>query len=213
MQYKLAATGVKTGLDNTPVLPPCTSLFNYVILFTIQKYANKNADIFLYEMPAFCIYAYEEESIMALMKYCNKVGCKKMVPQGVKYCEVHTMNKTEENRQRHREYDAHRRNQTAKDFYNCAEWKAARACALARDSNIDIYLYIMEGRIVPADTVHHIVELMEDYSMRCDLDNLISISEVTHSMISRVYKDTAKKAAMQQTLRECIRAYKHRIGG
>lgn len=211
-QYKLAATGVKTGLDNTPVLPPCTSLFNYVILFTIQKYANEDADISLYEMPR-SFYVYEEESIMALMKYCNKVGCRKLVPQGVKYCELHTINKTEENRQRHREYDAHRRNQKAKDFYNSAEWRAARVRALARDSNIDIYLYIMEGRIVPADTVHHIVELMEDYSRRCDLDNLISISESTHSMISRAYKDVTKKAAMQQTLRECIQAYKRRMDG
>lgn len=150
---------------------------------------------------------------MALMKYCNKVGCKNLVPQGVKYCESHTINKTEENRQRHKEYDAHRRNQKAKDFYNSAEWRAARARALARDSNIDIYLYIMEGRIVPADTVHHIVELMEDYSRRCDLDNLISISEPTHSMISRAYKDVTKREAMQQTLKECIQAYKRRMDG
>lgn len=46
----------------------------------------------------------------------------------------------------------------------------------------------VKGRVVPADTVHHIVELMEDYSKRCDLDNLISISEATHSMISKAYK-------------------------
>lgn len=150
---------------------------------------------------------------MALMKYCNKAGCNRQVPQGVKYCILHTINKTEENRQRHREYDARRRNQKAKDFYNSAEWKAARARALARDTNIDIYLYIMEGRVVPADTVHHIVELMEDYSMRCDMDNLISISEGTHSMISRAYKDTVKKKAMQQTLRECIREHKRRVDG
>ena len=111
----------------------------------------------------------------------------------------------EENRQRHKDYDRHCRNQTAKAFYNSAEWKAARGQALARDAGIDIYLYIAEGRIVTADTVHHIVELSEDYSRRCDLDNLISISEATHSMVSKAYKDTIKRKAMQQTLRECIR--------
>ena len=140
---------------------------------------------------------------MALMKYCNRTGCNRLVPQGVKYCAVHTIGKTEENRQRHKEYDAH----------NSAEWKATRARVLARDSNIDIYLYITEGKIVAADTVHHIVELMEDYSRRCDLDNLISISEATHAIISKAYKDAAKKAAMQQTLRKCIREYKKRIAG
>ena len=85
---------------------------------------------------------------MGLMKYCNRTGCNRFVPQGVKYCAAHTVGKTAENRQRHKEYDAHCRNQTAKDFYNSAEWKATRARALARDTNIDIYLYIMEGRIV-----------------------------------------------------------------
>ncbi len=47
--------GSSTGLDKTPVLPPCTSLFNCVIIFTIRKYANKNAGILLYEMPAFLL--------------------------------------------------------------------------------------------------------------------------------------------------------------
>jgi len=150
---------------------------------------------------------------MGLMKYCNRTGCNRLVPQGVKYCAAHTASKTAENRQRHKEYDAHCRNQKAKEFYNSAEWKAARVRAMARDTGIDIYLYITEGRIVPADTVHHIVELMEDYSKRLEIDNLISISEATHSMISKAYKDSTRKAAMQQTLRECIQEYKRRLAG
>lgn len=144
---------------------------------------------------------------MALMKYCNRAGCNKLVPQGVKYCKEHMTDHTEENRRRHREYDAHCRNQKSKRFYNSAEWKAAREMALARDMGIDVYLYIMERRAAPADTVHHIVELTEDYSKRCDMDNLISVSEQTHSMISVAYKDTAKKEEMQRLLRECMDAY------
>lgn len=150
---------------------------------------------------------------MALMKYCNRSGCNRLVPQGVKYCAAHTVNKTAENKERHKEYDAHCRDRKAKAFYNSGEWRAARARALARDTNIDIYLYIMEGKVEPADTVHHIIELSEDYSKRCDLNNLISISEATHSMISKAYKDERKKAQMQHTLRECIREYKRRLEG
>lgn len=150
---------------------------------------------------------------MALMKYCNKAGCNRLVPQGVRYCAAHTVDRTAENKERHKEYDSHCRNQTAKVFYNSSEWRAARARALARDTGIDIYLYITESRVVAADTVHHIIELSEDYSKRCDLDNLISISEATHSMISKAYKDETKKAQMQQTLRECIREYKQRVAG
>ena len=37
-----------------------------------------------------------------------------------------------------------------------------------------------EGKVVPADMVHHIIELSEDYSKRCTLDNLISVSSRTH---------------------------------
>lgn len=148
---------------------------------------------------------------MALMKYCNRTGCNKLVPQGVRYCAAHTVGKTEENRQRHKDYDAHCRNQKAKDFYNSTEWKTVRMKAMARDSGIDIYLYVTEKRIVPANTVHHIVELAEDYAKRFDMDNLISVSETTHSMISKAYKDAAKKAKMQQILRECMRKYKKKI--
>lgn len=145
-----------------------------------------------------------------LMKYCNRTGCNRMVPQGVRYCTAHKTVATSQERQRHKEYDAHCRNKKAKDFYNSVQWRNARARALVRDNGIDVYLYIKEGRIVPADTVHHIVELSEDYSKRCAADNLISISEATHSMISKVYRDAAKKKEMQQTLRECMRVYKKR---
>ncbi len=150
---------------------------------------------------------------MALMKYCNRTGCNRLVPQGIRYCTVHTTDHTEENRQRHREYDAHCRNQKSKRFYNSAQWKAARAAVLARDAGIDIYLYIMERRVVPADTVHHIIEVAEDDSKRCDMDNLISISERTHSMLSVAYKDAEKKKAMQCLLRECMNEYKKRCSG
>ena len=150
---------------------------------------------------------------MALLKYCNRSGCNKLVPYGVKYCIDHTMDATTKNKERHREYDMHCRNKKAKAFYNSGEWRTVREKVLSRDAGIDIYLYIIEGRVVPADTVHHIVELSEDYSMRLDMDNLISISEATHSMISKAYKDAARKAAMQQTLRECVKEHQRRTTG
>lgn len=165
---------------------------------------------------------------MGLMKYCDSAGCNRLVPQGTKYCAVHTIRKPvagkptaenpvknrQGNRQRHKEYDAHRRNKKAKDFYNSAAWLATRRRVMARDAGIDIYLYITEHRIVPADTVHHIVELKENYTKRCDPDNLISLSSSTHSMISKAYKESVKrKAEMQQTLRECMQEYKRKLNG
>lgn len=151
---------------------------------------------------------------MAYMKYCNRNGCNRLVPQGGAYCNEHTITQTEKNRERHKEYDAHCRDQKAKAFYNGAEWKAARAAAMARDNGIDIYLYITDGVIAAADMVHHIVELKEDYSKRCDIDNLISVSETTHkTVIDEAYKDEIKREEMRQTLRECIAEYRRRVDG
>ncbi len=116
---------------------------------------------------------------MALMKYCNRNGCSKLVPQGVLYCVAHSYTKAE----RQKEYDTHCRNKASKAFYNSNEWRAARARALVRDTGIDIYLYITEDKAVSADMVHHIIELTEDYSKRCNLDNLISVSDKTHKTV------------------------------
>lgn len=150
---------------------------------------------------------------MALMKYCNRTGCNKLVPQGIRYCLAHTIDTATENRQQRKKYDTHYRNQKAKKFYNSTAWRTIRERVLARDNNIDIYLYILEDRIVPADTVHHIVELIEDESKRLDIDNLISVSWETHSIISREYKDKAKREAMQKTLKGCMMEYRRRLAG
>lgn len=143
-----------------------------------------------------------------LMKYCNRCGCNHIVPQGVMYCKVHTETQAE----RHKEYDQVRRNKKAKTFYNSPGWRTVRQIALIRDNYIDVYLYVTEGRVVPAQHVHHITELEENYSKRLDLDNLISLSAGSHSKISKMYKDAGQREEMQKTLRDCLREYKKRIG-
>lgn len=148
---------------------------------------------------------------MAFVKYCNAAGCSRLVPLGVKYCDVHTAARAAGNKERHKKYDMYKRNQEAKAFYNSTEWQYTRAAVLARDNHIDIYLYIMENRAVPASTVHHITELSEDYSKRCDMDNLISVSEQTHSIVGKAYNDKKRKKHMQDTLRGCLREYKKRL--
>ena len=148
---------------------------------------------------------------MAFVKYCSAAGCSRLVPLGIKYCELHTAARAAAGKERQKKYDLYKRNQEAKAFYNSTEWQYTRAAVLSRDNHIDIYLYIMEGRAVPASTVHHITELSEDYSKRCDLDNLISVSEQTHSMVGKAYKDKRRKKHMQDILRECLCEYKKRL--
>ena len=138
---------------------------------------------------------------MALKKYCNSIGCNRLIPITEIYCPIHSRSKAERNT----DYDRTRRDKKAKAFYNSKAWEMARAATFARDNGIDIYIYFKEGRVVPATMVHHIVELKEDYSKRCDLDNLISLSERTHEgPIKKAYKNNASKEHMQRELRKCI---------
>jgi len=65
------------GLDNTPDLPPFTSPFNYVIIFTISKLCRlKRGGFRLGSCRAISIYG---GGRMGLMKYCNRTGCNRLV--------------------------------------------------------------------------------------------------------------------------------------
>jgi hypothetical protein len=85
---------------------------------------------------------------------------------------------------------------------------------MARDAGIDVYIYMTEHRVVPATLVHHIVELREDYSKRCRLDNLISVSEATHEgAIRQAYSKPDTRRAMQEALRQAVREWRMRMVG
>lgn len=147
---------------------------------------------------------------MAYKKYCVHVGCNKLIDITKVYCPAHSRT----NAERNAEYDKTQRDKKAKAYYNSAEWKAARARTLARDTGIDIYLYVTEGRVVPATMVHHIVELREDYTKRSSPSNLISVSEATHEgAIKQAYASVEAKRDMQRTLRRCIAKYQELVGG
>lgn len=147
---------------------------------------------------------------MALMKLCSRAGCNHRVPQGEMYCIKHK-ERSRERREINREYDRNRRNKMADEFYHSREWQIMREKILARDYGIDVYQYIKTGDVIQANTVHHITELNEDYAKRCDPNNLISVSERTHAIITKAYKGK-KKAEMQKELRECLEEYERRAG-
>ena len=147
---------------------------------------------------------------MALKKYCARCGCNRLIGIEEKYCKIHTRT----NAERNAEYDRTQRDRKAKAFYNSREWQIARAAALARDTGIDVYLYVTEQRVVPATMVHHIVELREDYSKRSTLSNLISVSEETHEgVIKKAYSDPMKKKELQRKLRQAVKDYHKMVVG
>lgn len=111
---------------------------------------------------------------------------------------------------RHKEYDKYSRDRRSKQYYNSREWEAARELVLQLDEGIDVYVYMTQGIVIRADTVHHIVPLKEDWSLRSKEDNLISLNNDTHSMIEQQYRKNKKE--MQEALKAMVQQYRSEKG-
>ena len=109
-------------------------------------------------------------------------------------------------KRRHQEYDRYSRDKKSKDFYSGKEWEIAREAALDADGGIDVYLYMTQDKVVVADSVHHIAPLKDDWSLRAELTNLISLHHDTHSQIEAMYK--RDKAGTQAMLRKILEEYR-----
>lgn len=68
-----------------------------------------------------------------------------------------------------------------------------KAFILNKYHGLCVYSYLIEHKIVPADAIHHIVEIKENWDLRLKEQNLIPLSNSVHSKISRLYL-TDKKA-------------------
>lgn len=66
-------------------------------------------------------------------------------------------------------------------FYHSNEWRQMRQAVLERDHGIDQWELTERGRLIPGDTVHHIVEVREHWELRNDIDNLETISKSNHN--------------------------------
>ena len=111
---------------------------------------------------------------------------------------------------RHKEYDKYSRNRRSKQYYNSREWEAVREHVLQLDERIDVYVYMTQGVVTIADTVHHIIPLKEDWSLRNNEDNLISLHHDTHSMIEQQYRKN--KNEMQEALKAMVQQYRREKG-
>lgn len=135
---------------------------------------------------------------MPLYKRCGRCG--QRIPEGTR-CKCYT--------QRYKEYDRLSRDKKSKQFYDSKEWMTAKSNALDADDGIDVYMYMMQGEIVRADTVHHIIPLRDDWSRRTDINNLMSLSHDSHSLIHQLYKKD--KQGMQQKLSAMVNDYRQSL--
>ncbi len=109
-------------------------------------------------------------------------------------------------KQRHKEYDKNSRNKERKAFYASRQWEKTRKEVLELDQGLDVYLFMTEGKVVAADTVHHITPLADDWETRLDKGNLMSLSKETHSMIEKRYRE--QKGQMIKELREMLKEFR-----
>ena len=106
-------------------------------------------------------------------------------------------------------YDKYQRNKRSDTFYHSKEWEVTRDTVLALDNHIDVYLWMTERKVVPADAVHHIYELDNHWDRRCDIDNLISLSTATHALIENMYK--TNKSETQEKLIRIVKEYREGV--
>lgn len=66
-------------------------------------------------------------------------------------------------------------------FYRSKPWLAVRQQVLNRDNYIDQFELIENDRIIPGNTVHHIIPLRERWDLRDDIRNLEVISKSNHN--------------------------------
>lgn len=105
-----------------------------------------------------------------------------------------------------RDYNMFRRDKKIKEFRASNAWKETRRRILERDGNTDQYVLYTTGELRPGFSVHHILPLStkEGWDKRLSQDNLITLSDDTHSSIEYRYK-TKFREQLQQELFDIVK--------
>jgi len=135
---------------------------------------------------------------MPVYKQCSKCG--KKIEQ-YKQCEC-TIQAKKDSYKRYR--DRRRMDKEEKkrqDFYCSKEWLRLRDIVKVHCNGIDIIMWYKDGTVEFGHTVHHIIEISEDWNSRLDVNNLIYVTERTHKVIHAEYnKGERQKKVMQKLL-------------
>lgn len=97
-------------------------------------------------------------------------------------------------------YDKHKRNQEARSFYKSKAWEKCRTVVLMRDNYLCQHC-LKQGKITPADMVHHIEELLEHPEKALDEDNLVSLCHPCHNKEHPEKGQTKKKPKRSSKVR------------
>lgn len=117
---------------------------------------------------------------MALKKTCR---CGKIIDYDKQYCDECMIEVEEKRKEYQKKYDEdirYKRDKKYHDFYKSDEWKRVKTLALVRDKGLCQWC-MREGRIRPADVVHHIAEVKQEWNKRLDINNLVSLCHECHN--------------------------------
>ena len=95
-----------------------------------------------------------------------------------------------------------------KKFYKSSDWLKARDKCIQRCCGIDLYSYFVLHRIEYGQTVHHIVPLLDNYSLRLSQDNLIYLTESNHRTIHKLYESEYLETV--KSLRKILHDFRYR---
>lgn len=135
-------------------------------------------------------------------KLCSFGGCHTIIAGTEKYCEEHKKVVEEKEKERHRIYKSKRTDKKYQSFYTSKEWIQLRDFINIKYKGMCLWSYYIEHTIIPAATVHHIVEVKDDWHLRLDIYNCIPLSEAIHQKIHRMYE--SDKEDTQKALRYLI---------
>lgn len=88
------------------------------------------------------------------------------------------------------------------NFYGSIRWKNLRARILRRDNYID-QLAKRYGKIIEANTVHHILPRAEYPNYQWESWNLIAISDKTHKELHDRLGDKLSKKGVELAIKVC----------
>lgn len=91
--------------------------------------------------------------------------------------------------------------------YHSYRWQRAREEALNRYNHVDLYALYHDGKIVQADSVHHIVPVLDNEKLFFIASNHFPCSAASHAEIHRRYKEEGAEK-VQEELRRYLSKYR-----
>ena len=92
--------------------------------------------------------------------------------------------------------------------YHTNRWRRLRESVMNAYGYKDL-VAASEGRLEPAETVHHIVPTSDDPSQFYSFENLIPVSRATHDVIHERYRESEQaKRDEQERLRDILQDYR-----